>query len=54
MNDLESLAPMGHYGVIAQWKDGHNTGIYSWDYLRAICPCEACTKLRAAMFETAS
>lgn len=49
MNELDTLAPMGHYGVIASWKDGHDTGIYSWDYLRAICPCEECSKVRATM-----
>ena len=46
MNDLEALAPIGGYGVQARWKDGHDTGIYSWDYLRAICPCEECSRLR--------
>jgi DUF971 family protein len=25
-----------------EWSDGHNTGIYSYEYLRALCPCEAC------------
>jgi DUF971 family protein len=42
MNELTSLTPTGGYGVQATWKDGHNTGIYSWDYLRSICPCEEC------------
>jgi DUF971 family protein len=27
-----------------EWSDGHNTGIYSYEYLRAICPCETCQK----------
>lgn len=36
MNDLTSLAPVGSYGIQATWKDGHNTGIYSWEYLRSI------------------
>ncbi len=44
MNELTALAPTGGYGVQASWKDGHNTGIYSWDYLRMICPCEECKK----------
>jgi DUF971 family protein len=42
MNELESLTPVGNYGVLARWKDGHDTGIYSWDYLRMVCPCEEC------------
>ena len=49
MNELESLTPTGGYGVMAAWKDGHNTGIYSWDYLRLLCPCENCTQQREAM-----
>jgi DUF971 family protein len=53
MYDLESLSPMGHYGVQAKWKDGHDTGIYSWDYLRMVCPCEECEKrFRTAPPET--
>jgi len=48
MNELESLTPTGGYGVQARWKDGHETGIYSWDYLRMICPCPDCTKVREA------
>jgi DUF971 family protein len=51
MNELEALAPIGGYGVQARWKDGHDTGIYSWDYRRMICPCEECTKLRNAQVE---
>jgi len=36
MNDLEKLVPVGNYGVQATWKDGHDTGIYPWKYLRQI------------------
>jgi len=49
MYELVSLTPTGQYGVTAKWKDGHDTGIYSWEYLRAICPCEACSAERAAL-----
>ena len=24
------------------WSDGHGTGIYRFDFLREICPCEKC------------
>jgi DUF971 family protein len=27
------LEPVGHYGVKPSFSDGHDTGIYSWDYL---------------------
>ena len=46
MNELESLTPTGQYGVQAKWKDGHDTGIYSWEYLRLICPCPVCSAVR--------
>src|SRR5690348_15576295 len=29
---------VGHYAVRIHWSDGHNTGIYSYDHLRKICP----------------
>jgi DUF971 family protein len=35
---------VGWYAVRFEWSDGHNTGIYSYEYLRAICPCETCQK----------
>lgn len=45
-NELEALTPTGQYGVQAKWKDGHDTGIYSWEYLRLICPCPECLAVR--------
>jgi DUF971 family protein len=33
----------GAWGMTPTWSDGHHTGIYSWEDLRACCPCEACT-----------
>ena len=44
--ELVKLEPTGQYGVQAAWKDGHDTGIYSWDYLRSICPCPECIAKR--------
>lgn len=37
-----SAHPVGNYAIQIEFTDGHNTGIYSYDYLRTICPCEAC------------
>jgi DUF971 family protein len=31
--DISSPEPVGNYTVQPQFSDGHNTGIYSWDYL---------------------
>jgi DUF971 family protein len=32
----------GAWGITPTWSDGHHTGIYSWDQLRAACPCADC------------
>jgi DUF971 family protein len=31
--DVAHIEPVGHYAVRLDFSDGHNTGIYSWDYL---------------------
>ncbi|QDL36669.1 gamma-butyrobetaine hydroxylase-like domain-containing protein [Rhodoferax sediminis] len=31
--DLVALEPIGNYAVQPSFSDGHNTGIFSWDYL---------------------
>jgi DUF971 family protein len=31
--EIRALEPVGSYAVQPQFSDGHNTGIYSWDYL---------------------
>jgi DUF971 family protein len=36
MNELTALTPVGNYGIQASWKDGHDTGIYSFEMLRTI------------------
>lgn len=40
----DSVAPIGHYALQFVWNDGHQSGIYSWEYLRAHCQCEECQK----------
>jgi len=30
------------------WSDGHSTGIYTFDFLRDLCPCPECAAQRAA------
>ena len=34
---------VGNYALQIDFNDGHTTGIYSFDYLRTICPCQDCT-----------
>ena len=31
--DLAALEPVGNYAVKPTFSDGHDTGIFSWDYL---------------------
>lgn len=31
--DLDALDPVGNYAVQPRFSDGHDTGIFSWDYL---------------------
>lgn len=31
--DIRAIEPVGSYAIQPQFSDGHNTGIYSWDYL---------------------
>jgi len=38
---LKTIVPIGSYAITPVWEDGHEAGIYSWDYLRALCPDKA-------------
>jgi DUF971 family protein len=40
--DLEKIAVVGRYALSPVWGDGHETGIYSYRYLRELCPCAQC------------
>ena len=42
--DVHPLAVslVGRYAVHVQWSDGHDTGIYSFEKLKSLCPCAAC------------
>jgi DUF971 family protein len=33
---------VGNYAIRIDWSDGHNSGIYSYEHFRSICPCEQC------------
>ena len=34
--DITALEPVGAYGVQPRFSDGHETGIYTWPYLREL------------------
>lgn len=31
--NIKAIEPVGHYAVKLVFDDGHNTGLYSWNYL---------------------
>ena len=33
---------VGRYALQIFWNDGHSSGIYTFDYLRGLCPCPDC------------
>ena len=37
-----SAEPVGKYALKFKWNDGHELGIYSWQFLRDVCPCSEC------------
>ena len=40
----QAATQVGNYAVQISFTDGHSTGIFSYDYLRTLCPCEACAR----------
>ena len=35
---MQKIEMVGNYALQPTWDDGHQTGIYSWDYLKRLCP----------------
>ncbi len=48
----KSAEPVGKYAIKFSWNDGHELGIYSWQFLRDVCPCTECKAARAAEAKT--
>ncbi|HTT69540.1 MAG TPA: DUF971 domain-containing protein [Gemmatimonadales bacterium] len=42
-----ALRLVGAYAAHFAWSDGHDTGIYPWEYLLALCPCPRCAAERS-------
>jgi DUF971 family protein len=40
----QSATQVGNYAIQISFNDGHSTGIFSYDYLRTLCPCAECAK----------
>jgi len=41
-----SAEQVGKYALKFSWNDNHDLGIYSWAYLREVCPCAGCSHAR--------
>lgn len=39
---LRNIEQVGNYALQLTWGDQHDTGIYSFRYLRSLCQCEEC------------
>ena len=35
---VENVSLVGNYALQFFWDDGHHTGIYTWEYLKRLCP----------------
>ena len=38
-----AMARVGRYAYKITWSDGHDTGIYTLEHLRALCQCSVCS-----------
>ncbi len=34
---IKAIKPVGHYALQLVFDDGHDTGLYAWDYLYQLC-----------------
>lgn len=39
---IEAISAVGGYGIQIVWQDAHDDGIFTWHYLRKLCPCDEC------------
>jgi DUF971 family protein len=44
MYKIQKIQVVGGYAIQITWNDGHNTGIYSWEYLKKLAEDEATGK----------
>ena len=35
--NINAIKPVGHYALQLVFDDGHDTGLYAWDYLHDLC-----------------
>jgi DUF971 family protein len=39
---LADMQAVGTYAIMPVWESGHASGIFSFEYLRSLCPCGEC------------
>ena len=42
----EQVSLVGNYAIKIRWSDGHDTGMYTYEHLLSLCPCEQCERRR--------
>lgn len=42
--ELFDVVEVGNYALRLVWGDGHQTGIYSFEFLRSLCACSSCAQ----------
>jgi DUF971 family protein len=43
--ELKNIRTVGNYAIQIFWLDGHDTGIYSFEFLKKICQCDICKRI---------
>jgi len=43
---LQDVRLVGAYAIAPTWADGHDTGYYTFESLRGMCPCPECAARR--------
>jgi DUF971 family protein len=39
---IDDVSQVGNYALSFRWGDGHESGIYTFPYLRRLCACPEC------------
>lgn len=40
--EIVDIRQIGNHAIRIHWSDGHSNGMYQWETLRKLCPCEEC------------
>ncbi len=43
--EVEQIRQVGNHAIRIYWSDGHNSGMYQWETLRRLCPCDECYEM---------